>query len=127
MHTVLGLGWCDAGRFDAIVCPPFALAAVPHGGYMAGPALSYSMLYNLMGMPAGVVAATRRSPARKATAPPAGMSSSKPARAAEADSCGLPVGVQIVARHWREDLLLAVMAALEAHFAGRSDYPAHPL
>ena len=35
-------------------CRRFRMAA-----YMAGPALSYSMLYNLLGMPAGVVAATR--------------------------------------------------------------------
>jgi Asp-tRNA(Asn)/Glu-tRNA(Gln) amidotransferase A subunit family amidase len=46
---------------------------------------------------------------------------------AEADSTGLPVGMQVVARHWREDLILAVMATLERHFAGRSDHPANPL
>jgi fatty acid amide hydrolase len=45
------------------------------------------------------------------------------ARAAESDSAGLPVGVQVVARHWREDVLLAVMAALERHFEKVPDYP----
>ena len=29
-------------------------------------------------------------------------------------SAGLPLGVQVVARHWREDVALAVMAAIEA-------------
>lgn len=48
------------------------------------------------------------------------------ARAAEADSSGLPVGVQIVARHLREDVLLTVIAVLETHFEGRPDYPANP-
>jgi fatty acid amide hydrolase len=29
-------------------------------------------------------------------------------------SAGLPLGVQVVARHWREDVALAVMGAIEA-------------
>jgi fatty acid amide hydrolase len=120
------LGALDAGRFDAIVCPPFALPAVPHGGNMAGPALSYSMLYNLLGMPAGVVAATRVQPGEESDRPASRDVVEQAARAAEADSAGLPIGVQVVARHWREDVLLAVMAALETHFAGRPDYPANP-
>jgi fatty acid amide hydrolase len=113
----------DAGQFDAIICPPFALPAVPHGGYMACVALSYSMLYNLLGMPAGVVAATRVRPGEESDRPRSRDVVEQAARAAEADSSALPVGVQILARHWREDVLLAVMAALEAHFAGRPDYP----
>ena len=118
------LGALDAGRFDAIICPPFALPAVPHGGYMAGPALSYSMLYNLLGMPAGVVAATRVRPGEESESRlPVGTSWSELARDAEASSTGLPVGVQIVARHWREDVLLAVMAALETHFRRMSGLP----
>jgi len=36
------------------------------------------------------------------------------------------VGVQVVARHWREDVVLGVMAQLETHFRGRADYPANP-
>jgi fatty acid amide hydrolase len=120
------LGVLDAGRFDAIICPPFALPAVPHGGYMAGPALSYTMLYNLLGMPPAVVAATRVRPGEESDRPSSQDVVEEAARAAEADSAGLPVGVQVVARHWREDVMLAVMAALERHFAARPDYPANP-
>ena len=94
---------------------------------MAGTALSYSMLYNLLGMPAGVVAATRVRPGEESDRPSSRDVVELAAHAAEADSSGLPVGVQIVARHWREDVLLAVMAALEAHFGGSPDYPANPL
>jgi fatty acid amide hydrolase len=119
------LGALDAERFDAIVCPPFALPAVPHGGYMAGPAISYTMLYSLLGMPAGVVAATRVRPGEESDRPSSRDVVDKAARAAEAGSAGLPVGVQVVARHWREDVVLAVMTALETHFAGRPDYPAN--
>ncbi|MEP0858508.1 hypothetical protein [Trichocoleus sp. DQ-U1] len=44
----------------------------------------------------------------------------------EQGSVGLPVGVQVAARHWREDIVLAVMAAIEEHFQPQPDYPAHP-
>ena len=45
----------------------------------------------------------------------------------EQNSAGLPVGVQVVARHWREDIVLALMAALEAHFKLTPDYPDRPV
>jgi fatty acid amide hydrolase len=117
----------DAGGFDAIVCPPFAVPAVPHGGYLAGSAVSYTSLYNLLGMPAGVVAATRVRSGEESDRPSSRDLVEQAALAAEVGSAGLPVGVQVVARHWREDVVLAVMSALETHFAQRPDYPANPL
>jgi len=44
----------------------------------------------------------------------------------EKGSAGLPVGVQVVTRHWREDVVLSVMAAREDHFRRQPDYPAWP-
>jgi fatty acid amide hydrolase len=44
----------------------------------------------------------------------------------ERGSSGLPVGVQVAARHWREDVVLAVMAKLEEDFRREPDYPAGP-
>ena len=44
----------------------------------------------------------------------------------EKGSTGLPVGVQVVARHWREDIALAVMGLLESHFKSNPDYPTLP-
>jgi fatty acid amide hydrolase len=44
----------------------------------------------------------------------------------EQGSVGLPVGVQVAARHWCEDIVLAVMAAIEEHFQPQPDYPVHP-
>jgi len=41
-------------------------------------------------------------------------------------SVGLPVGIQVVACHWREDLVLAVMGALETRFRAQPDYPVAP-
>jgi Asp-tRNA(Asn)/Glu-tRNA(Gln) amidotransferase A subunit family amidase len=49
------------------------------------------------------------------------------ALAVESDSEGLPVGVQITARPWREDVALALMAALESHFRAQSDFPRTPV
>jgi Asp-tRNA(Asn)/Glu-tRNA(Gln) amidotransferase A subunit family amidase len=48
------------------------------------------------------------------------------AREVELGSAGLPVAVQVVARHWREDVVLAVMATLEEHFKKQPDYPVEP-
>jgi fatty acid amide hydrolase len=46
-------------------------------------------------------------------------------RAAEVDrgSEGLPVGVQVVARPYKEDLVLALMKAIESVVAKDPDYP----
>jgi fatty acid amide hydrolase len=49
------------------------------------------------------------------------------AREVEEGSAGLPVGVQVVARHWREDRVLAVMAALEEYFRRRPGCPVTPV
>jgi fatty acid amide hydrolase len=77
-------------------------------------------------MPAGVVAATRVRPGEESDRPASRDPAQRAARAAEEGSAGLPVGVQVVARHWREDVGLALMAALEEHFRRQPDYPAWP-
>ncbi|MBL8094868.1 MAG: hypothetical protein JNL73_11940, partial [Anaerolineales bacterium] len=45
------------------------------------------------------------------------------AREVELGSAGLPVGVQVAARPWRDDVVLAVMAVLEDHFKQQPDFP----
>ncbi len=76
--------------YDAIVCPVTAMPAIRHGEPTP---FYYTYLYNLLGWPAAVV--------RCATSPE-----------------GLPIGVQIVAQPWREDVALAVAAFLEETFGG---------
>ncbi len=44
-------------------------------------------------------------------------------RKVERGSAGLPVGVQVVARPWREHVALAVMRAIEDAVCMRDDYP----
>lgn len=40
---------------------------------------------------------------------------------------GLPLGVQVVARPYREDVTLALMGAIEAHARGREGFPQTPV
>jgi amidase len=81
--------------YDAILCPVNALPAMSHGSEEAQglQPFSYTMTYNLTGWPGAVV--------RGGTSPE-----------------GLPIGVQIVARPWREDIVLAVAQLLESELGG---------
>jgi amidase len=82
------------GGVDAILCPVSAIVACRHGEVDNDiAAFSYTMTWNLTGWPGAVV--------RVGTAPG-----------------GLPIGAQIVAAPWREDVALAVAAALETAFEG---------
>ena len=85
-------------EYPILLCPAASIPAFHHGErswnidgqtvqYLD--AWSYTEWFNLLGTPAAVV--------------PAGSSND-----------GLPIGVQIVARPWQEELVLAVAAELEA-------------
>lgn len=117
----------DAGNYDVILCPPASLPAVLHGSTATLPDFdSYARLYNLLGMPAGVVAATRVRADEESDRVSGRDLVESTAQKTEMDSAGLPVGVQVVGRHWREDVVLSVMSVLEEHFSVLADYPSHP-
>ena len=117
----------DEGALDAVICPPAALPAFTHGSSAhLLPALSYAFVYNVIGAPAGVVAATRVRPGEESDRKVSKDLADTTARKVEEASAGLPVGVQVVSRYWREDAVLAVMEALENHFRQQPDYPARP-
>lgn len=81
-------------RYDAVLCPVCAFPGMVHGStYDILEAFSYTMTYNLTGWPAAVV---------RAGASPE----------------GLPIGVQVAARPWREDVALAVAQFLEGALGG---------
>jgi len=118
----------DNGPFDAVLCPPFALPALTHGTCQhLLPAASYAFVYNVIGAPAGVVSITKVQPGEESDRETTRDMADITARAVERGSAGLPVGVQVVARHWREDIVLAVMAALEKSFRASPDFPARQL
>jgi fatty acid amide hydrolase len=115
----------EAEGVDALICPPHALPAMRHGeavDLMAAAAPTFLM--NLIGVPAGVAAATRVRPGEESDRTSRSDLVVKKALHTEEGSAGLPIGVQVAARHWREDIVLAIMAALEAAFRKRPDYPA---
>jgi len=81
-------------KYDLIVCPVNAYPAMPHGTTSDRSAsFSYTRIYNLAGWPGAVV--------RGGTSPE-----------------GLPIGVQIVARPWREDVALAAAQQIETALGG---------
>ncbi len=113
----------DAG-IDALICPPSAHPALRHGAsYYLTSIGSYTMLFNLLGMPAGVVPLTRVRPAEESDRPSSRDLVESTLRKTEQGSAGLPIGVQVVARHWREDLVLTIMRELEVAVRERDDYP----
>jgi fatty acid amide hydrolase len=116
----------DEQSLDALVCPVFALPALPHGmGLGLEPAAAYSNLFNLLGLPAGALAASRVRPGEESDRS-TGEDASDLAAAVERGSAGLPVAVQVAARWWREDVVLALMDCLEGEFRSMPDYPLLP-
>ena len=83
-------------RYDAILCPAYTQPALPHGASILDEnfrGFSHTMAFNVAGWPAAVV--------------PCGESEE-----------GLPIAVQVAARPYREDLVLAVASMLEEAFGG---------
>jgi len=83
-------------EYDAIICPASHTIARPHDASLEDAILTWSHItvHNLLGVPGAVV------------------------RAGTSDTGNLPVGVQIVTSHWREDLALAIAAKIENLFGG---------
>jgi fatty acid amide hydrolase len=117
--------WADAG-LDAVICPPHALPAMPLGS--SGEltlSLSYAFRYVMLNFPAGVVPVTRVREDEEARAH--GDRLDKSCAAAERGAAGLPVGLQVVARPWREDVALAVMQAVQEGCISSPLYPHTPI
>lgn len=112
-------------RIDAILCPPHALPATQHvKGFDLLTAATPAMLFNLLGWPAGVLSTTRVRAGEEVGRKTSRDQVERQAAAVDRGSVGLPVGVQVAALPWREDIVLAVMGALEQHFRQESaDYP----
>jgi amidase len=88
-------------KHDVIICPVCAFPAPLHGAsldFEKIPAFSYTMTYNLTGWPGVVIRA--------------GTSLE-----------GLPIGVQVVARPWPEDVALAVAQHIEIVLGGWKPLP----
>jgi fatty acid amide hydrolase len=115
----------DRARIDVVLCPAHATPALPHLGakdfVLAG---STSMAWNIVQFPGGVVPVTRVRADEARRERPRDRLEKLAARVDEG-SAGLPIGVQVVARPWREDLVFAAMGAIEDAVA--DDVPRTPV
>jgi fatty acid amide hydrolase len=117
----------DAAGVDFLLCPAFATPAMPHGGSKNFTlASSYSMLFNAAQLPAGVVPVTRVRAGETSRTAGRDLLVRQAARI-DAASAGLPVGVQVVGRAWRDHEVLALMAAIEGEVCRDEGYPATPV
>jgi fatty acid amide hydrolase len=80
-------------------------------------------VFNLLGWPAGVVSTTRVRPGEDADRPASRDLALRQARETDRGSVGMPVGVQVAGLPWREDIVLAIMEAIELGVSGNDDYP----
>lgn len=100
--------------FDVVVSPATSLPAFRHGAaeelVLGG---AYTSLYNVLGWPAGVVPVTQVRAGEESDRPESKDAMDRAARETERGSAGLPIGVQVAARPWREDLVLATLRAIE--------------
>lgn len=116
-----------AEHFDALVTPVYAIPAPQHRAAVnLIPAAADSLLVNLLGVPSGVVPVTRVRGDEETERPASRELASSAARAAEVGSAGLPIGVQVCSHYWREDIVLAVMQAIEQGCPRPTDFPQTP-
>ena len=121
------LGELADNGIDAVLSPPFGVPAPLHDSTEhLLPAGSYGLIWSVLGMPVGVVSTTRVRRGEDSDRSPSGDIKDMTALQVEQHSRGLPVGVQVAARHWHDEIALAVMAALEERFRRLESYPTAP-
>ena len=114
-------------QIDALICPPFPSPAMNHSSPDIVLAHVYTFMFNLLGMPAGVVPVTTVQHDEESDRAITKDSVLRDLHRAEQGSRGLPVGVQVVAKHWREDVALSVMHCLFDAFSEREFFPSTPV
>jgi len=99
-------------QVDLVICPGHALPAFPHGTSQdLMPSCASNFVYNLLGFPVGSVPVTRVDPTEVDYQDPQLLT--RNAREVCRNSVGMPVGIQIVARPWHDEQILALMHTLE--------------
>jgi fatty acid amide hydrolase len=117
-----------AARFDALIVPPYALPAPRHDQAVdLIAAAGDTMFVSLLGIPSGVVPVTRVRAGEESARQSSRELTVRTGLRAEQESAGLPIGVQVAANFWREDVVLAVMRAIEAAARRAADFPVTPV
>jgi len=108
--------WEKSG-LDVLLCPAFAMPAAPNAlCSRLLPAASYTCVYNLVGCPAGIVPVTRETAedqAGLANYPVGSDFLHRVARNATIGAEGCPIGVQVVGRHYQEEMVIHAMKEVE--------------
>jgi len=124
------VGAAEPGRGPArraILLPASALPAVPHGPTKnLGTLGAYTFLWNVLGLPAGVVPWTKVRADEEVGRTKTRDIVANTARSAEIGSAGLPIGVQVVGRAGRDHETLAIMRALEKESLRLGEHPGMP-
>lgn len=116
----------DVARVDLVLSPAVAVPALRHGASLflsIANVAAYTLLHNVVGSPAGVVPASMVMSGEESDRPASHDMVERAALETERGSAGLPIGVQVAARPWREDLVLAAMSAIERAVRARSAIP----
>lgn len=111
--------WEQLG-LDVLICPAFVFPAPPNGvqeQLLLAMGTSYTSIYNLLGCPAGVVPVTRETVEDQQQLEDNYAVKSDVVlgmvRQATRGAVGMPIGVQVVGRHFQEEKVLAVMKQIE--------------
>ena len=113
---------------DAVVCPPHVVPAMGHresGDYALS--LAAEFRWTLLNFPAGVVPVTRALVSEIGGYGSTSDRVGKKTAQIDQESAGLPVGVQVVARPFAEETLLAVMMAVESAVRDDDGFPTTPI
>jgi fatty acid amide hydrolase len=117
----------DRSGIDALLCPAFATPAFLHGKSTNFTlAAAHSIVFNATQLPAGVVPVTRVRPDETDRIVGRDLLDRRAAKI-DAQSAGLPVGVQVVARPWQDHVVLALMGAIEGEVSGDEGFPKTPV
>lgn len=119
--------WAAQG-LDAVLLPAHSVPAMPHytsGDFTLG--LSYAFRYTFLNFPAGIVPITRVQQADADAINEGGDRVEKKQAEIEKSAVGLPSGAQLVARPFREDLVLALLGAIEDRVRENADFPLTPI
>ena len=127
-HCAAFLAAMDRHAVDVLLCPAFATPAFAHGGSKNFTlAASHSIIYNALQLPAGVVPVTRVRGAEAQRVDTSRDTLVRSAVKADTQSAGLPVGVQVVGRAWKDHVVLAVMGAIERDVSRSDGFPRTPV
>ena len=104
----------EAAGLDVLICPGFGLPALLHNASVTlNQAASYTFVWNLFNWPAGTVPVTQVREDEQWYDANGDASFEHAASKNVHRSQGLPVGVQVIAQPWRDEVCLGAMKILE--------------